>query len=395
MEMVVGIAVDPDFKERRVALVPAVVPALAKIGLKVLMQRGAGEKAGYPDHLYEAQGVSLTDHRKQVFSDADIFPSVHKVHDGDLQLLHSGQIVIGLLDPFGSLESLKGLAARRVTSFALELLPRISRAQSMDALTSMATLSGYKAVLLAAEKLSKMFPMTITAAGTLTPARVFVVGAGVAGLQAIATARRLGAVVHAFDVRPAVKEEVESLGAKFLEIQIGAADAGTAGGYAKDLGEEFYRRQRELMGRAVAESDAVITTAAVPGKKAPLLVTKEMVHAMRPGSVIVDLAAGAGGNCELTRPGEVVSAAGVVIVGAVDFPSTLAYNASHMFGRNVAAFLENLIQKGEPDLKRDDEIIRETMLTHQGEVVSAPVRLALGLDGMNTQAQAGASREIP
>ena len=266
-----------------------------------------------------------------------------------------------------------------VTAFALELLPRIGRAQSMDALTAMATVAGYKAALLAAGALPRIYPMMITAAGTITPARVFVVGAGVAGLQAIATSHRLGAVVQAYDVRPAVKEQVESLGARFLELKLQTEEAEASGGYAQTMGEEFYRRQREMMTQVVAESDVVITTAAIPGSKAPVLVTKEMVNGMRPGSVIVDLAAEGGGNCELTRPGETMEADGVTIMGPLNLPSTIPYNASQMYSRNVTAFLQNLIKDGELRLDRDDPIIRDTLLTHQGEVVNPRVRELLGL----------------
>jgi NAD(P) transhydrogenase subunit alpha len=298
-----------------------------------------------------------------------------------LELFHSGQIVIGLLNPFGALQAVSELAARGVLTFALELLPRISRAQPMDALSSMATIAGYKAVLLAAERLPKMFPMLITAAGTITPARLFVVGAGVAGLQAIATSRRLGAVVQAYDVRPVVKEQVESLGAKFVELKLETTQAQTAGGYAKDLGEEFYRRQREMMTQVVAESDAVITTAAVPGKKAPILVTKEMVQGMRPNSVIVDLAAETGGNCELTRLGETLEVHGVTIIGPFNLPATVPYHASQMYAKNVTAFLLNLVKAGEPHFNMEDPIIRDTLLTHKGEVVNSQVRELLGLPG--------------
>ena len=286
--------------------------------------------------------------------------------------------MIGLLDPLGAPESIRELAEKGVTSFALELLPRISRAQSMDALSSMATIAGYKAILLAANLLEKMFPLMITAAGTVTPARVFVIGAGVAGLQAIANAHRLGAVVHAYDVRPAVKEQVESLGAKFVELALEPQEAETAGGYAKAMDENFYRRQREMMAKVLAESDVVITTAAVPGKRAPVLITQEMVRGMRRGAVIVDLAAETGGNCELTRPGETVEIDGVSILGPVNLPSTVPYHASQMYSRNIASFLQLLIKDGKFHLDLEDQIIRETLLTHHKEVVNATVRELLG-----------------
>lgn len=384
--MIVGVPVESYPNERRVALVPAVVPTLIKIGLKVLVEHGAGEKSGFPDTDYQKQGASISTDRIQLFSAADILLRVHDFasHTGknDLELVHPNQVVVGLLNPLGTPEAVRALAAKNVTAFALELLPRISRAQSMDALTSMATIAGYKAVLLAAGLLKKMFPMMITAAGTVTPARVFVVGAGVAGLQAIALAHRLGAVVQAYDVRPAVKEQVESLGAKFLELELETGETETAGGYAKALGEEFYRRQREMMMHAVAESDVVITTAAVPGKKAPILITKEMVQGMHPGSVIIDLAAESGGNCELTRPSETIEAHGVTIVGPIDLPSTIPYHASMMYAKNVSSFLQNFVQNGEFQLNMEDQITRETLLTHKGEVINSRVRELLGLPNL-------------
>ncbi|MBI3988186.1 MAG: Re/Si-specific NAD(P)(+) transhydrogenase subunit alpha [candidate division NC10 bacterium] len=383
--MVVGVPCESSPHERRVALVPAVVPTLVKAGLKVLVERGAGENAGFPDTAYEEQGASLASDQTQLFSNTDIVVQVHGLTNkpplgkNPLELMRSGQILVGLLNPFGAPEAVKMLATRGVTAFTLELLPRISRAQPMDALTSMATIAGYKAVLLAAGALKKMFPMMITAAGTITPARVFVVGAGVAGLQAIATARRLGAVVQSYDVRPAVKEQVESLGAKFIELGLETQEAETAGGYAKAMGEEFYRRQREMMKQVVAESDVVITTAAIPGKKAPILITQEMVQGMHPGSVIIDLAAEGGGNCELTKPGESVEANGVTIFGPLNLPSTIPYHASQMYARNVTAFLLNLIKDRELHLNLEDPIIRDTLLTHKGELVNLQVRELLGL----------------
>jgi len=380
--MIVGVSVESYPDERRVALVPAVVRTLVKAGLQVLVEKGAGENAGFPDAAYEEQGARLAPDRTQLFSSADVLLQVHGLSANpgtELELFRASQVVVGLLNPYGSLEAVRQLATKGVTAFALELLPRISRAQPMDALTAMATLAGYKAVLLAAETLNKIFPMMMTAAGTITPSKVFVVGAGVAGLQAIATAWRLGAVVLAYDVRPAVKEQVESLGAKFVELPLESADAETVGGYAKALGEEFYRRQREMMTQVVAESDVVITTAAVPGKKAPILITAAMVQGMRPSSVIVDLAAETGGNCELTRPAETVEVHGVTIIGPVNLPSTIPYHASMMYANNIAAFLQNLVQNGEVRLNLEDPIIRDTLLTHKGEVVNQQVRELLCL----------------
>lgn len=378
--MIVGVPVESYPHEQRVALVPAVVSVLTKIGMTVLLEHGAGEKAGFPDAAYEKQGVRIAVDRAHLFSDADIIVRMHgfvansPTRDADLGLLRSGQLVLGLLDPLANPESVRTLAATGVTAFALELLPRISRAQSMDALSSMATVAGYKAVLLAAGLLKKMFPMMITAAGAITPSRVFVIGAGVAGLQAIATAHRLGAVVQAYDVRPAAKEQVESLGAKFAELGLETEEAESAGGYAKAMDENFYRRQRELMTRVLAESDVVITTAAVPGKRAPTLINREMVEGMRSGSVIVDLAAETGGNCELTRPGETVEVHGVSIMGPVNLPSTIPHHASQMYARNIATFLQLLAQDGELHLNLEDQIIRETLLTHHKEVVNPRVR---------------------
>ncbi len=383
--MIVGVPAESYLNERRVALVPAVVPKLTKVGLQVMVERGAGEKAGFHDAVYEENGAQLAQNRTELLSSSDIIVQTHRLTanpDGAnarLEVLRAGQILLGLLDPLRAPEAVRTLAAAGVTSFALELLPRISRAQPMDALTSMATISGYKGVLLAAGVLQKMCPMMITAAGTITPARVFVLGAGVAGLQAVATARRLGALVRAYDVRPAVKEQVESLGAKFVELELQAEGSETKGGYARAMDEEFYRRQREMMIKVVAESDVVIATAAVPGKRAPLLVTEEMVRGMAPGSVIVDLAAEGGGNCELTQPGETVEANGVQIIGPVNLPSTVPYHASQMYAGNVAAFLRHLVKDGKADLNEEDPIIRSTLLTHKGEVVNAEMRELLGL----------------
>ncbi len=383
--MIVGVPVESYPQEKRVALVPALVRTLAKAGLEVLVEQGAGENAGFPDSAYEEQGARLVPDRTQLFSSADVLLQVHglganpKAGHADLELLRSGQVVLGLLNPLGAPEAAHEVAKRGITAFALELLPRISRSQPMDALSSMATIAGYKAVLLAAGALKKIYPMMITAAGTITPARTFVVGAGVAGLQAIATSRRLGAVVQSYDVRPAVKEQVESLGAKFLELQLETNEAEESSGYAKAMGEEFYRRQREMMKQVVAESDVVITTAAVPGKKAPVLITEEMVQGMRPGSVVVDLAAEGGGNCELTRPGETVEAHSVTILGPINLPSTVSHHASQMYAGNVTAFLKNLVKEGEIHLNLEDEIIRDTLVAHKGEVVNNRVRELLGL----------------
>jgi NAD(P) transhydrogenase subunit alpha len=386
--MVIGVPLESSPHEKRVALVPAVVPLLIKAGVNVIIERGAGETAGFPDAAYEEQGASLAADRARLLSMAEVFVQVHGLDldakRTDRKLPGRDQTLIGLLNPLGATEAVRELAARGVTSFALELLPRISRAQSMDALTSMASISGYKAVLMAAGLLGKIFPMMITAAGTITPSRVFVIGAGVAGLQAIATSHRLGAVVQAYDVRPAVKEQVESLGAKFVELELESKGAEAASGYATDMGEDFYRRQRELLTRVVGESDVVITTAAIPGKKAPVLITSEAVGGMRRGSVIIDLAAEAGGNCRLTQAGRTVDVRGVTVIGPVNLSSTVPYHASQMYARNAAAFLLNLVKDGELQLNLEDQIIRDTLLTYKGEVASPVVRQSLGLPVLTT-----------
>jgi NAD(P) transhydrogenase subunit alpha len=368
--------------ETRVALVPGVVPALAKAGVEVLVEPGAGDAAGFPDAQFAEKGAALAG-RDRVLAEATLLLSVRSFSAGQdadaLARLQPRQVVIGFLDPLQRPEGARALAARGVTSFALELVPRISRAQSMDALSSTATMVGYKAVLLAAGALPRMMPMMMTAAGTVAPARVFVIGAGVAGLQAIATARRLGAVVEAYDVRPAVREQVQSLGAKFVELPLETAGAEDAGGYARAQEEGFYRRQRELLAKVVAASDVVISAAAVPGKMAPVLVTAEMLEEMRPGSVVVDLAAEQGGNCEASEPGRDVVRHGVKVLAPLSLATTIPYHASQLYAKNVANFVVNLARKGELQLDADDEIVRDSMLTRGGEVVNPRVREALGL----------------
>ena len=378
--MIVGVPRETFPGERRVSLVPAVVPVLTKAGLEVVVEAGAGAEAGYPDKEYLAKGARILPERAEVFREADIvvqvlcYGSNDKTGKDDLPLLRRDQALIGFLRPLGALGTLEDIAGRGVTSFSVELIPRSTRAQSMDALSSMATICGYKAVVIAADTLPRIFPMLTTAAGTITPGRVFVIGAGVAGLQAIATARRLGAVASAYDLRPAAREQVQSLGGRFVELPLETRDAEDASGYAKAQDEAFYQRQRELLARAVAESDVVITAAVVPGKKSPALVTREMVAAMAPGSVIVDLAAERGGNCELTRGGEKVVEHGVSIIGWFNLASTVPYHASQMYARNMSAFLLHLVKDGKLRLDLDDEIIRETLLTRRGELVNARVR---------------------
>ena len=392
--MIVGVATQGTAAERRVALVPLSVRELSRADLEVVVERGAGSGAGYPDADYEGRGARLLTDAAEVASNADILVCVGP--DGlRVDALRRGHIVIGLLDPLGSAATMQQLAASGVTSFALELLPRITRAQSMDALSSMATVAGYKAVLLGAGELGKMFPMMITAAGTLAPAKVLVIGAGVAGLGAIATARRLGAVVTGYDIRPDVREQVESLGAVFLELELDTGDAEDEGGYAQQMDEDFYRRQREMMAEAVADNDVVITTAAVPGKRAPVLITEDMVRGMAGGSVIVDLAAETGGNCELTRAGETVEAHGVTIMGPVGVPATVAHHASQMYAKNVTTFVINLVKDGELALNLDDEIIKDTMVTHDGEVTNERVREALGAGAAVSPTQAGDAGAAP
>ncbi len=378
--MVVGVPKESFPGERRVALVPVVVPTLTKAGWEVVIEAGAGVEAGYPDDGYVEKGAKILRSRAEVFKAADVVVQVlcHGSNDqtgrADLPLLRRDQCLIGFLRPLGSLETLQELAAAGVTAFAVELMPRITRAQSMDALSSMATICGYKAVLLAADRLPRLFPMLTTAAGTITPARVFVIGAGVAGLQAISTARRLGAVASAYDMRPAAKEQVHSLGGRFVELPVEAKDAEDSRGYARAQDETFYQRQRELLGRVVGESDVVITAAVIPGKKPPLLVTSDMVASMAPGSVIVDLAAERGGNCERTRTGEIVVERGVTIMGYINLASSVPYHASQMYARNLAAFLLHLVKEGKLQLNPDDEIVQETLVTRGGEVVNPRVR---------------------
>jgi NAD(P) transhydrogenase subunit alpha len=373
--------------ERRVALVPSLVAPLSKAKLDVAIEAGAGEEAGFPDREFAAKGVHIEPSREALISGADVVLQVRSLGanpagwKADLAHLHAGQVLIGTCEPLTAPEPIKAAAEKGVSVFSLELMPRITRAQSMDVLSSMATVAGYKAVLLAAEHLPRMFPMLMTAAGTIAPARVFVIGAGVAGLQAISTARRLGAKVDAYDVRPAVKEQVQSLGAKFVELPIETAASEDKGGYAKAQDEDFYRRQRELMTRVVAAHDVVVTTAAVPGKKAPVLITADMVKGMVPGSVIVDLAAERGGNCELTRADEVVRAHGVTILGPTNLASTAPYHASQMYAKNITTFLLHLVKDERVTLNLEDEITRETLVAHAGEPTNPRVREALGLPG--------------
>lgn len=378
--MIIGVPKEGYPGERRVALVPMVIPNLVKAGFEVLVETGAGAEAGYPDAFYVEKGARILSDRSAVFGHADIvvqvlcYGSNDVTGQADLPFLRSEQVLVGFLRPLGSVDVIHQIAQAGVISFAEELMPRTTRAQSMDALSSMGTICGYKAVLIAASTLPRIFPMLTTAAGTIAPAHILVIGAGVAGLQAIATAHRLGAIASAYDLRPATKEQVYSLGGRFVELPIEARDSEDAHGYGTAQDESFYARQRELLSRVIVESDVVITTAVVPGKKAPVLVTREMVRGMAPGSLIFDLAAERGGNCELTRAGQTVVEHGVTIIGRINVASQVPYHASQMYGRNVTAFLLNLVKDGKLRSDSEDEIIRETLLTRGGQIVNRRVR---------------------
>ncbi len=378
--MIVGIARETFAGEHRVALVPEAVSGLAACNADILIESGAGAAAGYADAAYADRGAEIAADRDEVFARADVVFQVRtlganpEAGRADLARIRSRQVLIGASDPLTAGPELAALADVGATLFAMELIPRITRAQSMDVLSSMATIAGYKAVLLAAAALPRMFPLLMTAAGTLTPARVLVVGAGVAGLQAIATARRLGAVIRAYDVRPAVKEQVESLGAEFVELDLDAGDSEDAGGYAQAQDEVFYRRQREELAKVAGQSDVIITTAAIPGQPAPLLITAAAVQSMGPGSVIVDLAAERGGNCELTRPGETVVEDGVQIMGPLNLPATVPHHASQMYSHNIATFFRHLAGEGALQFDMEDEITRETLVLRDGEIVHPRIR---------------------
>jgi len=381
--IVVGVPKETFPGERRVALIADVIPSMVKTGAEVLIESGAGVAAGITDENYTRKGAKIVS-RDEIFAKSEVvfqvrtFGANPAAGRNDLGAIRPGQIVIGTTDSLNDPALSTDLAKTGATVFSLELVPRITRAQSMDVLSSMATIAGYKAVLLAAEILPRFFPMFMTAAGTIAPARVFIVGVGVAGLQAIATAKRLGAVVSAYDIRPAVKDQVKSVGAKFVEFELQTGEAEDKGGYAKAMGEEFYRKQREMMAKVVKEHDVVVTTAAVPGKKAPILVTEDMVKGMTPGSVVVDLAAERGGNCEVTRPGETVHVHGVTVMGPLNLPSTVPYHASQMFSKNLIAFFQNMVKNGVVELNTEDEIVRDTMITKGGEIVSPRVKELMG-----------------
>ena len=374
--MKVGTPKETEQGERRVAMVPDTVKALVAAGLEVTVEAGAGAAAYIADDLYEKAGAMIASRGGTILHEADAVLKVQAPRESEISVLKKGAVLVSFLQPATQADTVRSLASHGITAFSLELLPRISRAQSMDALSSQASAAGYKAVLMAADRIGKLFPMMMTAAGTVAPTRVLVMGAGVAGLQAIATARRLGAVVSAYDVRPAVKEEVQSLGATFIELALEAQEG--QGGYAKEQSEEFLSKQRELIGEHVAKSDVVITTAAVPGKRAPLLVTGDMVKGMRPGSVIVDLAAETGGNVELTQAGRDVEVNGVSIIGTRNVPSTMPLTTSQLFARNVANLLLHLVKNGVITIDLEDEITKGACVTHKGEIVNERARQMVG-----------------
>lgn len=378
--MIIGVPKETFPGERRVALAPDAVPKLIKAGLEVLVEPDAGAESNFPDAAYKDKGAKI---EAGVASKADLLLKVRGPStQAEAQQYREGTSLVAFLAPHANLEAMKALAERKVTCFAMELIPRTTRAQSMDALSSMSNLAGYKAVLLGAGACSKAFPLLMTAAGTVAPAKVFVIGAGVAGLQAIATAKRLGALVEAYDTRPVVKEQVVSVGAKFVELALETKDAQDKGGYAKEQSDEFYRKQQELMTKHVTASDVVVTTAQIPGKKAPVLITQDAVKRMKPGSSIVDLAAESGGNCELTEAGKEVVKHGVTIIGHTNLPSMLAPDASQLYSRNTSAFLLNMIKEGKLNLDLNDEIIKGALLAHNGEILHEPTRAAMSAKGL-------------
>jgi NAD(P) transhydrogenase subunit alpha len=381
---VIGVPKESFPGETRVGLVPGVLNLIKRLGAEVVVEQGAGLTAGFVDKEFEEKGARIAS-RDEVFAQSDIIVQVRtyganpESGKADLEKIKKDQIVIGFAEPLAEAELAKEFSSTGAKLMALELVPRITRAQSMDVLSSMATVAGYKAVLIAADNLPRMFPMMMTAAGTVAPAKTFVIGAGVAGLQAIASAKRHGAVVSAYDVRPAVKEQIESLGGKFVYMELESDDAEDSGGYAKEMGDDFLKKQRELMTEVVKDNDVVITTAAIPGKKSPVLVTEDMVKGMQPGSVIVDLASERGGNCELTKAGETVVYNDVKIMGPLNVPAMVPYHASQMYARNVVTFIQNMVKDGEINLDMEDEIIRDTLVTGDGDVVNPRVREVLGL----------------
>jgi len=366
--MIVGVPKETAALERRVSVVPETVSKLGA-GVSVVVEKGAGEGAGFSDSDYTAAGATIANDAKSLYAQADVVLKVATLTPDEASLLKEGATTISFLYPVANLETVKKLAARKATAFAMELIPRISRAQPMDALSSQANIAGYKAVLLAADTVPKLFPLMMTAAGTISPAKVFILGAGVAGLQAIATAKRLGAVVEAYDVRPVVKEQVMSLGAKFAEMPVEAKDAQDAGGYAKAMGEEFTRKQQEFLAQRAKGMDVVITTALIPGARAPILITEDAVKGMRPGSVIVDLAAEAKGNCAITEPGKTVVKYGVTIHGPLNLPSTMAPESSRLYSKNISGLLQLMLKEGKLAIDPKDDVIKGSMVVNAGQVV--------------------------
>ncbi len=367
--------------ENRVSLIPSSIAALVKAGLEVLVESGAGKGCFYDDKAYEVAGAKIAPNAEALYPSADIVFKVRPPEPSEVEKLREGITLICLMDAFSRLDLMEQLAAKRVSGFGLEFVPRISRAQSMDVLSSMAAIAGYRAVIEAAELLPKYFPMLMTSAGTIAPAKVFVIGAGVAGLMAIATAKRLGAVVEAYDTRPAVKEQVESVGAKFVEFDLETEGSEDAGGYAKAQSDDFYKKQQEQMKAKVAAVDVVITTAAIPGKKAPVLITDDMLQAMQPGSVIVDLAAERGGNTEGAVANEIVEKHGIKIVGYTDYPSRSSVHASQLFAKNITTFLLNMVKEGEFAIDLEDEIVKGALLVHDGQVVHEMIKPLIAKQG--------------
>lgn len=381
MKIAIAKEIESEVGERRVALIPDIVARLVKQNLEIWVESGAGEGSFFSNQAYETAGAKIISDTAKLWGEADVLLKVGIPKESEINQMRPGSVLISFLNPLGTPETVQQLANRQITAFSMELIPRTSRAQSMDALSSQAGVAGYKAVLIAAAALPKFFPMLTTAAGTIRPAKVLVMGAGVAGLQAIATARRLGAVVEAFDIRPAVKEEVQSLGAKFVEVKLDEETV-AAGGYAKEISEASKQRTQEVLTEHVKNSDVVITTAQVPGKKAPLLVTEEMVAQMNPGSVIVDLAADQGGNCAGTEAGKDVVRHGVTIIGPINLPSSMPVHASQMYAKNISTFLQYMIKDGELNLNFEDDIIGGTCVTHAGEIRNQRVKEALAVEGV-------------
>jgi H+-translocating NAD(P) transhydrogenase subunit alpha len=374
--LIVGVPKETAAFERRVSVVPETVPKFGA-GVSVVVEKGAGENAGFPDSDYTSAGATIANDQKSLYAQADVILKVMPMTSDEASLVKEGAVTISFLSPLANLETVKKLASRKATAFAMELVPRISRAQPMDALSSQANVAGYKAVILAADTVPKLFPLMMTAAGTISPAKVFILGAGVAGLQAIATAKRLGAVVEAYDVRPVVKEQVMSLGAKFAEMPVEAKDAQDAGGYAKAMGEEFTRKQQEFLAGRAKLADVVITTALIPNTRAPILITEDAVKGMRPGSVIVDLAAEAKGNCAITEPGKTVVKYGVTIHGPLNLPSTMAPESSRLYSKNISSLLLIMLKDGKLTIDPKDDVVKGAMVVNAGQVVHGPTMKAL------------------